>query len=289
MHCSPPDPPATQQITTMSTVLKSSRLFAFCLMVAAALGGCASSSLQGLHDTYRSEFQANLDKSPAFTTAENGAAALRADQFPVTLSAIASFRQKHPSLDNANKHLAVLEAMIYLQTGRYGQARLARKTAADMGSVSLRTYGGGLTRDELLFQAMQKSPGLIEGWEYLDNTSAGTKPGKGDVLNAANNMAALARDSAVAEGDDGRIYLASTASLLYLRQMDDEAVIAKLKGEDPKPIYRKYGKIIVDILEPHLQPHEIASSTNDATDLSKWAVRYRYVRIYQIGKAYSEK
>lgn len=273
----------------MNTFLKSSRSFAFCMMVAATLAGCASKSLQGVHDTYRSEFQANLDQSPTFTTAENGAASLRADRFPVTLSAIASFRQKHPNLDNANKHLAVLEAMIYLQTGRYGQARLARNTAASMDSASLTTYGGGLTRDELLFQAMQKNPGLIEGWEYLDNTSAGTKPGTGDVLKAANNIASLANDSAVADGDDGRLYLASTASLLYLRQMDDEAVIAKIKGKDPKPIYRKYGKIIVDTLEPHLEPHEIASTTADANELSKWAVRYRYVRIYLIGKAYSER
>ncbi len=273
----------------MKRFLNFVSLFTILVIASTTFGGCYSRTLQGVHDTYRSEFQANLDKASTFKTSAEGAAALQVDQFPVTLSAISSFRQKYPKVENANKHLTVLEAMIYLQTGRYGQARLARKTASEMGSASLTTFGGGLTRDELLFQAMQKTPGLIEGWEFLDNSGAGTEPGEGDVLSAADNIAELSRNSSVAEGDDGRIYLASTASLLYLRQMDDEAIIAKFYGRDPNPIYRKYGKIIVETLEPHLQPHEIASSEDAAADLSKWALRYRYVRIYQIGKDYSKR
>jgi len=263
----------------MRNRIQSLRAFLLCLLVVVALTGCVSDSLRMVHDTYQSEFQAQLSEAPVFATAGEGAGAMKAEQFPVTLSAIASFRQEHPTSTNAAKHVTVLEALIYLQTQRYGHARLAARTAREMPG-SLTTFGGGLTRDELLLEAMIAEPGLIEAWEILAPPDNHPKPTTEDIADTAGQLESIASREEVPAGDDGLIYLAAVASLLRMKEMDRVVNLANSKDEHDKvpEIKNKYGRKIKATIEPHLLAHEKHGSDEDVAELSKWAVRYRYVR-----------
>lgn len=263
----------------------------FLLAAILLLTGCVSSQLQAVHDTYRSEFQAQLGQADALNSAENGAAALQAEQFPVTLSTIAAFRQRHPDHNNANKHLTVLEAMIYLQTKRYGHASLTAHTAAEMPG-SLTTFSGGLTRDELLLRAMRpvSGPGLIRAWEILAPTDGPVDTSDEELQAIAEHLESVANNELAPEGDDGRLYLAATAALVRMKQMSRAIVIAESNDDlsQVAAIKKQYGGQIVNILAPHLLPHEKSADLSDATALSEWSIRYRYVRLYKIGLALSQ-
>ncbi|QNN23322.1 hypothetical protein HED60_13900 [Planctomycetales bacterium ZRK34] len=281
----------------MSIHVRTSRAIVLLTMVALAMAGCVSSSLQAIHDNYRSEFQSQLGRVSAITKAEQGAASLKAEQFPVTLAAIAKFRQDYPNQDDANKHITVLEAMIYLQTQRYGHARLAASVAGGMQGASLNTYGGGLTRDELFLQALLVNPGMIDAWEIL---LPGDTLQDGDeelYRQTADSLAKIAMADAdnVPAGDGGRAYIAATAALMRMKEMDYRIVLEKSKLKKPNPdkdainkevirLKQEYGKKIEELMKPHLTPIELGAADNDAQELSEWAIRYRYVRIYKIGQ-----
>lgn len=258
------------------------------IIVVISLTGCVSGALRSVHDTYRSEFQAQLEQSSSFTTAEDGAVALQAERFPVTLSAIATFRQQYPNNNDAIKHLTVLEAMIYLQTQRYGHASLAAKTADELPG-SLTTFGGGLTRDELLLRAMRPSsgPGLIEAWEMLAPAGGSTLITNAGLESSAQHLKSVAASDQVPEGDEGRLYIAAVYALVRMKQLSRDIIFAESNNQaDQVPaIKRKYGQLIVAALDPHLLPHEKLADAADVTELSDWSIRYRYVRIYQIGLA----
>jgi hypothetical protein len=260
----------------MKIILQPTRLLACCLLVAAILGGCASSSLQEIHDTYQSEFQGQLSAVSSDPRSD-----FNAQKFPATLSSINSFRQKHASLDEANKHLTVLEALVYLQSGRYGQARLAASTANGMpGSLTL--YGGGLSRDELLLKSMNEEPGLIDGWKMLASP-AGASIDDFDLAAQQLQDISSSDDSRAANGDDGRIYLAAVSAMLWRKA----AMMKILAGADHDVTKNAYGAKMTAALDPHLRPHEKDASAADANELAGWALRYRYVRLYLIGKDWS--
>lgn len=275
MHFSSPNFLTFRSNSAMKIIPYYSRLIAVCLVAVAVLSGCASSSLQEVHNTYQNEFQRQLTSvSPT-----PGHSDFKAEKFPETFRAITDFRQKHPSLNTANKHLTVLEALIYLQSGRYGQARLAATAAKGMPG-SLTTYGGGLSRDELLLQALNKEPGLIGGWQML----AQPAPNSAKLGLAAQQLQDLSSssDSRVVDGDDGRLYLAAVSAMLWRQQ----AIVDIFGGANKKETKNRIGAKITAILGPHLTPQEKAASSVDAKALSDWTLRYRYVRLYQIGKAW---
>lgn len=260
----------------MNTILRSTRLLTSYMLLALAVGGCASSSLQEIHDTYQSEFRSQLSSASSKLSISN----FNKVKFPETMRSITNFRQKYPSLDTANKHTTVLEALIYLQSGQYGQAKLAASTAERMPG-SLTTYGGGLSRDELLLRAMNTEPGLIGGWKMLAGKQKSTPE---NLELAAQQLQDISSSTAssVVNGDDGRLYIAAVSSMLW-RKLALTKILGNANG---KAIKKEYGAKMTTVLDPHLTTQEKGASATDVKALSSWALRYRYVRLYQIGRSW---
>ncbi len=49
-------------------------------------------------------------------------------------------------------------------------------------------------------------------------------------------------------------------------------------------IGKKYGQKMMDALDPHLTDAEKQASDTELKELARWSARYRYVRLYHIGK-----
>jgi len=264
-----------------STLFLFSRLSVFALVfLIFGLTSCAYRGLVHVHDVYRAEFQAQLQKpndaGPTPKPSES--------KFPETLNAIQAFRESHPQEQNALKHLAVLEAMVYLQSGNYGTARAAAKRA-DALPGSITTSKHNLLRDALFLEAMKQKPGLIEAFEMI---YGGSPKVEEQLEQCGNNLSAVARQYGAVEGDSGAIHVASVAADCYLfalRQAVSRAVgTPEARERSIKDAKRKYGQAAMHALEPHLTAVEKTASPAERDSLAEWSPRYKYVRFYHIAQ-----
>lgn len=250
---------------------------------------CVSGALRSVHDTYLSEFQASLTRQNDGLAADKALDPSSNNQFPVTLTAISSFRSEYPSSTNAIKHVSVLEAMVYLQSGQYGLARLAAKNAQAMPG-DLSTYKDGLIRDQLFLSALTdpNGQGLIDAWELIASTG---NPGleKAPLFEKiGDNLATLAKNSKAPANDEGKTYIAAVAAICYQWAMAGKTIAVKgtpaQKEELKKKIGQEYGQKMMDALGPHLTDAEKQADDAELKELARWSARYRYVRLYHIGK-----
>jgi hypothetical protein len=119
-----------------------------------------TAELEDIHHIYRQEFMTAAMPSDI---GEGGDVACRADPngFVRTLQAIHDFQVKHPDVDPAvTQHLQVLQAMIFLQSGRPGMARLISRDFIQQGGIAA-AGGGGDARDALFAENLDA---LIDGW-----------------------------------------------------------------------------------------------------------------------------
>lgn len=271
------------------------------LLLVIITAGCASSGLKEVHQIYETEYSRQLagtieisgKKPPKLVSSET--------QFPETLNAIVGFRAKNPTKKNAVKHVAVLEAMIYLQSGQYGMARLAAVQANKLEG-SLTTVDGAPLRDELFLKALILDPGLVDAWEIIRNLDPGDETLElatlqrihdGTLEQTARGLSELANSAKVAKEDDGALYIAATAAICYLYVR--EYKVARITGVDVNTIKarkaelsKEYGKKIRVTMEGHLTEVEKMANEKELEELSKFWGRYQFVRLYHIGKAYEQ-
>ena len=267
------------------------RLYTIVLLVLTALVtvSCVSGALRSVHDTYLSEFQASLTRENDGLTAEKALDPSNKNQFPVTLTAISSFRSEYPSSTNAIKHVSVLEAMVYLQSGQYGLARLAAKNAQAMPG-NLSTYKDGLIRDQLFLSALTdpNGQGLIDAWELIESTGNPSLEKAPLFEKMGDNLSRLAQNSKAPANDEGKTYVAAVAAICYQWAMAGKIIAVKgtpgQKEELKKVIGLEYGQKMMDALDPHLTDAEKQASDAELRELARWSARYRYVRLYHIGK-----
>jgi hypothetical protein len=199
----------------------------------------------------------------------------------VTLTAISSFRSEYPNRTNAIKHVSVLEAMVYLQSGQYGLARLAAKNAREMPG-DLSTHKDGLIRDQLFLLALtdEGGLGLIDAWELIESTTAPSFEKTPRFKRLGDNLSSLAEES--------KAYVAAVAVLCYQWAMVGEKSAVTGRPEEKqrrlKEIEKKYGELMIEALGPHLTNAEKNASDDELKKLARWSARYRYVRLYHIGK-----
>ena len=267
------------------------KLFAVVLstLIALVIASCVTGALQSVHDTYQSEFQASLTRGNDGSNKKEALDPSNTNQFPVTLTAIASFRSKYPNNTNAIKHVSVLEAMIYLQSGQYGLARLAAKNAKEMPG-SLSTFKEGLIRDELFLQAMtvEGNKGLIDAWELIDATET---PGLENAVlftEIGDNLSNLARSNKAPAHDEGKTYIAAVAVICYQWAMEGKklAVTGNAAQREAlnEAIEKEYGEFMMAALAPHLTDTEKQASDAELKELARWSARHRYVRLYHFGQ-----
>lgn len=268
------------------------RSFAVILLMLVALvtASCASGALRSVHDTYLNEFQASLTRENDGSEAAKALDPSNRNQFPETLTAISSFRSEYPNSTNAIKHVSVLEAMVYLQSGQYGLARLAAKNAKGMPG-DLSTYKDGLIRDQLFLLALtdERGRGLIDVWEMIESTRGFPSLEKANTFeDLGDNLSDLAKRSKAPAHDEGKTYIAAVAVLCYQWAMEGKklAVVGTPaeKQRHIKEIETKYGNLMKDALEPHLTDVEKNATDAELQELARWSARYRYVRLYHVGK-----
>jgi hypothetical protein len=189
--------------------------------------GCAwltprTAELEDIHRIYREEFMTTA--IPA-DIGEGGDVACRIDPdgFARTLQAIHDFRVRHPDADPAVlRHLHVLQAMIFLQSGRPGMARLiSRDFIPEAGSAAGRR--GAVTRDALFADNLDA---LIDGWTvYCELSEAGgpfPDPAFSDEQQAIQGAARAIRtylqafETTDPVADEGAVYLAASAALFQM-------------------------------------------------------------------------
>ena len=256
---------------------RSTLLFLFALLpLALFVSSCANTKLIGVHDTYRAEFQQQLEPSATPTPTES--------TFPNTLAAIQTFREKHPTREDALKHLAVLEAMVHLQSGNYGMAQAAA-AQADALPGSLIDRNRKLKRDALFLEALRLDPGLIEAFHMIH----GDLPKEEDRLEqCGDGLAALARKHSSVDGDDGAIFIAAAAAECYLHALYEATLLATGTSEERARLIReaelKYGTAAMQALNPHLTASEMSANHAELERLAAESPRYRYVHLYHLAK-----
>jgi hypothetical protein len=175
-----------------------------------------------VHQSYREEFT----RAVALPPPSQGPRAISEQKsgedraFPLTLRAIREFRVRYGENSPEAAHLTVLEAMIYLQSGRFGMAKLVADDVR-AAQASLRSGTGQYTRDELLARSFGH---LLQGWQEIDDfadASDGTIAEHQQLEQAADGIKATldsleAPRIAQPEVDEGAIYLATTAAIFYV-------------------------------------------------------------------------
>ena len=286
--------------------------FLIVLLVSAVGAGCPSTTrpilfeqkhaLQKVHEAYQTEFvKAFL---PGTSRAEGSDVCTPATgdrAFSGTLQAIRAFRvdfKRDPqstgsSPDLAQRelaHLVVLEAMIFLQSGRPGLAALMKNDVAE-AKAQLISSQGAYVRD---FMFADNFEDLIAGWEMICRWS-----GQRDLhslqmedpsrlISAAEHIGErLAAYRAAGklnhvEPDDGAIYLATTAAIFDVwayKVRHDQCNFARICEEGYTTKYFKHGK---DLIALHLSDTEKrAGSTPDLELRDTLNGRLRYVLWYR--------
>jgi len=175
----------------------------FIAAIIALTSGCktgapVSTALAAVHQSYREDFAGfQMPLNPGHAPAGD---------FSKTLKAIEDFKTKNPGSDKVNAHLTVLQGMIHLQSGRYGQARAMRDDVA-AAAAQLRQEGRH-TRDELFALAFDP---LVRGW----TDARGPRTNNNDMRRAGDEIATLLRGFATGsdqDTDEGALYLAATAA-----------------------------------------------------------------------------
>ena len=203
------------------------RLFTHALALSLAgigLSGCfvlfeKTADLKAVHTTYRDEFVDSRLVSDASEVGEKSV--LTYQTFDKTLAAIADYRRRHPDATKEQNHLTVLEGMIYLQSGQYGLAELAKEDVQEAGG---QLAGNATAPRDALFAATYGE--LITGWKAIaEQKSVLTK----NAMEEANRLreaakriqAQLCDESSsnrlrLVQGDQGATYLAATGSVFLL-------------------------------------------------------------------------
>lgn len=189
--------------------------------------GCAvltpqTADLQGVHQIYREEFlKSAIPESP--NDQKDVACQPEDEAFSQTLRAIRDYQVKYPQADSrVTQHLYVLQAMILLQSGRPGMARLVQKEFIKMDEI----FKGGTAEfpRDALFAANLEA--LIEGWmAYCIVDDAGGpfhdtqyEAKQQTLQTAAGNIKAnlesiKTTDPAV---DEGALYLSASAAIFQM-------------------------------------------------------------------------
>lgn len=193
------------------------------LLLLFAISGCSvlapkKNALENVHNTYRNEFTQFMVPAEPGKQA-NIEVVVNETAFAKTLQEIREFRLKYGE-GMESSHLHILEGMIYLQSGRFGMAKLV-KTDIKMAASQLRSKNEGYyTRDYLLGMSY---PYLIDGWQeiydYNDNDDS-TIPEYEKLETAAEGIEQQLGNLDQAkfskpEVDQGAIYLATTAAIFY--------------------------------------------------------------------------
>lgn len=290
-------------ITQGQWTVKRRIIAANLLMILVLAAGCAASNLDQVHQTYREEFATNVI-GLAETKNDTGPKIQRTNLFPKTLSAIQHFQAKYPDKTNVLKHLAVLQAMVYLQSRQYGMARLALESDA-VEKGKLETSNGELLRDELFYQALTAKAddgtpaGLIEAWESIDRKLRRRDPkGLSKIGDTLSKLASKAvQQKKVAQGDDGAIYIAATAATCYFHAADVARRLWRpppdLSADKKKRQRRRQGlpyyKEAMKTLDPHLSVEEKIADRNELAKLAKGWARYDYIHRYHVAKSLIEE
>lgn len=250
------------------------------------LSGCVTDDLSTVHNVYRDEFSSqDLKLGVAQDQQSVGAPGKSTSRFPRTLAAIQGFRARHQSSTNAIKHLAVLEAMVHLQSGQYGMARLATRSAAELAG-SLETSDGELIRDQILLQSLQSQDGLIDAWEIMSDTA------RWDVARLdriGKNLCDMAARFQAPDGDDGRLYVAATAAIAYIHagtKHSQDSVASSRPQSEKDAAAAPYFQKAAAALKPYL------SKVDNALDVTvagipntKPVARYQFISIYRIAQS----
>jgi hypothetical protein len=197
------------------------------LLLILALSGCAvlsprTTALSTVHQAYREEFGRMVALPPPSegTPQASDRKTTEDPAFPATLRAIREFKVTYGEDSREAAHLTVLEGMIYLQSGRFGMAKLVAEDV-QAAQASLRSGTGQYTRDELLAKTFGY---LLQGWQEIrdfrddsDSTIAEHQKFEqaADGIKAALDGLDSAR-MADTDVDEGAIYLATTAAIFYV-------------------------------------------------------------------------
>jgi hypothetical protein len=145
--------------------MKKSVNFALILVLVLYVAGCAAitprtADLQNVHQLYRQEFLSSaIPQSP--NDQKDIACQPNDEAFAQTLRAIRDYQVKYPQADSRlTQHLYVLQAMIYLQSGRPGMARLMQKEFIKTNEIVKR--GNEQYPRDALFAANLEA--LVDGW-----------------------------------------------------------------------------------------------------------------------------
>jgi hypothetical protein len=189
--------------------------------------GCAfltpkTADLENVHQLYRQEFSSSV--IPATPNNQKDAACQNNDEaFVQTLRAIRDYQIKYPQTDaRIVRHLYVLQAMVYLQSGRPGMARLLQKEylAKDQNVKQQKT---GYPRDALFAANLEF---LIDGWIaycMLDKDGGPFQPKKfaaqeQTLRTAANEIQSNLQSFEITDPatDEGAIYIAASAAMFQM-------------------------------------------------------------------------
>jgi hypothetical protein len=197
------------------------------VFILAAMVGCAfltpkSAELEKIHQCYREEFMTTAIPT-AIDERQDVACQVDPDGFVRTLQAIRDFQVRYPDVDPAiTQHLYVLQAMVFLQSGRPGMARLLNKDFIEKGNITA-SKGGGFTRDALFADNLEN---LIDGWTvYCQLITAGgpfNEPAFSDHQRAIEDSAHAIRtylktfETKDPAADEGAVYLAASAALFQM-------------------------------------------------------------------------
>jgi len=207
--------------------MKRNFLSACTLVIFFILGGCSflaprTSELNKIHNLYREEFLASvIPVSP--NEWKDAACQPNEGTFIRTLQAIRDFQVQYREDDPAvTQHLYVLQAMIYIQSGRSGMARLMQKEFIDKLEVP-KGRGDSYPRDALFAANLEP---LIEGWMAyctLDKEQGPFQNEKYRIQEKELKKAARAieKNLKVVEvsdpaADEGALYLAASAALFEM-------------------------------------------------------------------------
>lgn len=190
--------------------------------VVLAVSGCGTlapktSGLQQVHQTYGEEFVELFLNQPSVQAQCLTGASKNQPSFARTRAEIRAYRLKNGSDSPEAAHLTVLDAMMHLQVGNVGLARLTiDRLAADKGKLVSQT--GSVTRDYLLAEYIEP---LISGWEVVcDLADKASVPDAVEKLTAAATTLRVgledhqeAGDLADPATDQGAVYLATTSAI----------------------------------------------------------------------------
>ena len=145
--------------------MKKSVNIVLILLLVLYVAGCAAitprtADLQNVHQLYREEFLSSaIPKSP--NDQKDIACQPTDEAFSQSLRAIRDYQVKYPQADSrVTQHLYVLQAMIYLQSGRPGMARLLQKEFIKTNKI-VKRENEQYPRDALFAANLEA---LVDGW-----------------------------------------------------------------------------------------------------------------------------